>query len=117
MPRPDLSSWGQGAGASYLGLFFVAVVAIGGWGGTLFDQRFHCSPWGAIIGVGLGMAAGIREMLKVLKENSPPPRSPGGTGPSWSRPGFSAPMARPTPTSEAGPSEGANQASDTKSKS
>lgn len=65
-------TWKQSAGGSYLGVFFVAVVALGGLGGNWLDVRFHQSFIFAAIGVFLGMAAGIREMLKVLKEFSPP---------------------------------------------
>ncbi|MDQ2730212.1 MAG: AtpZ/AtpI family protein [Armatimonadota bacterium] len=63
-------TWKQSAGASYLGVFFVAVVALGGLGGNWLDVRFHQSFIFAALGVFLGMAAGIREMLKVLKESA-----------------------------------------------
>jgi len=75
MPLTPDKKWTTGAGASYLGMFFVAVVCLGGVGGAWLDQKFHTSPLLALLGVSLGMAGGIREMLKVLKENAAPPKN------------------------------------------
>ena len=66
----DISSWKSGAGASYLGVYFVTVVAIGGLAGNWLDTHFSKSPLFAILGLALGLAAGIREMLKVLTEST-----------------------------------------------
>lgn len=78
-PRPvDWSSWRQGAGASYLGLFFVVAVSVCALGGIWLDNRFHKSPLFSILGVTLGFIAGIRECVKALRASNQaqPPGQP-----------------------------------------
>jgi len=70
MRKLDVKSSVNAFGASSLGLFFVVVVALGGLGGHLMDVHFHQSFIFALLGIALGMIAGIREMLKTLKDVS-----------------------------------------------
>ncbi len=61
--------WGKVAGVG----FEIAVgVGLGALVGTFVDRRFHSSPWGVLIGVMLGVAAGmyllIKEALRANKD-------------------------------------------------
>ncbi len=80
-------------------MFFVVVVALGGLGGAWLDQHFHRSPLFAIIGLALGLAAGIREMLKVLKETTASSSNP-GRYPISAAPAKSAPREPSEPESD-----------------
>jgi F0F1-type ATP synthase assembly protein I len=40
---------------------------VGYWMGTHVDRWLHSSPWGADIGVALGLAAGLREVVRVIR--------------------------------------------------
>jgi hypothetical protein len=99
-------------GLSYLGFFFAAVVALGGLGGNWLDQRYHTSPLFVILGLALAMYAGIREMLKALKEITPIKTK----YPTSASPGAN-PAVRSTGDNDCGPAEvdadrGASHAAD-----
>ena len=69
MPQQDDVNWGKIAGVG----FEIAVgVGIGALVGTFVDRRAHTAPWGVLIGVLLGCAAGmyllIKEALKANKD-------------------------------------------------
>jgi len=62
-------NWGKVAGVG----FEIAVgVGLGAVVGTLVDRRFHTSPWGVLIGILVGCAAGmyllIKEAVKMNKD-------------------------------------------------
>ena len=40
---------------------------VGYWMGTHVDRWLHSRPWGANIGVGLGLLAGLREVVRVIR--------------------------------------------------
>lgn len=40
---------------------------VGYWMGTHVDGWLHSKPWGANIGVGLGLVAGLREVVRVIR--------------------------------------------------
>lgn len=48
-----------------LGLSFVIALAIGTGGGLWVDGRFGTSPWGLLVGFGLGFAAAILNVYRI----------------------------------------------------
>jgi len=48
-----------------LGLSFVIALAIGTVGGLWVDGRFDTSPWGLLVGFGLGFAAAILNVYRI----------------------------------------------------
>ncbi|MCS6912177.1 MAG: AtpZ/AtpI family protein [Myxococcales bacterium] len=50
----------------YVGIFFGVAVAIGYLGGAWADRHLHTRPWLAIIGILLGIAAGFRELHRIV---------------------------------------------------
>lgn len=40
---------------------------LGYWFGTLADRWFHIRPWGANIGLLLGMVAAVREVIRIVR--------------------------------------------------
>lgn len=40
---------------------------LGYWFGTLADRWLHCRPWGSTIGLVLGMVAGVREVVRIVR--------------------------------------------------
>lgn len=77
-----------------LGLSFVIALAIGTVGGLWVDGRFDTSPWGLLVGFGLGFAAAILNVYRIttraLASSSKPPSGPASpidTDPSGQPPG------------------------------
>jgi F0F1-type ATP synthase assembly protein I len=70
-----LKSWGSRHGKEYqtyiktsaVGLEFGLAIAIGAVLGYLVDKYFHFSPYGLIIGVLFGAAAGIKRLYTFTK--------------------------------------------------
>ncbi|TAK11344.1 MAG: AtpZ/AtpI family protein [Acidobacteria bacterium] len=50
-----------------VGLSFVFALLIGTVGGWWLDQHFGWKPWGFLTGLGLGLAAGVRNVYLVTK--------------------------------------------------
>lgn len=62
------SPW-QGAGRfAGVGLELFLSVAVGLLGGRWADSRLETAPWLALLGLGLGLAAGYRAVFRALKE-------------------------------------------------
>lgn len=65
-----------------LGLSFVVALAIGTVGGLWVDGRFDTSPWGMLVGFGLGFAAAILNVYRItsraLASTSRSPSRPAG---------------------------------------
>ena len=53
---------------SYLGIFFGVAVVLGWLAGRWVDGRFKTDPWGMIVGLLIGVAAGFRELYRVSKQ-------------------------------------------------
>jgi F0F1-type ATP synthase assembly protein I len=47
-----------------LGLELAAAVGLGAFAGNWIDHKYHSSPWGVLIGAGLGFASGMYLMIK-----------------------------------------------------
>lgn len=76
-----------------LGLSFVMALAIGTAAGLWVDNRFATSPWGLLVGFGVGFAAAILNVVRITS------RALAGTGASTSstRPSDQA-ASRPGPS-------------------
>jgi len=63
-----------------VGLSFVIALALGTIIGWWLDNKFGWAPYGVLIGIALGFAAGVRSVYVVLKPvlKSPPPSSTPG---------------------------------------
>ena len=61
----SLSSLGD---VGSVGLSFVIALLIGTVGGWWLDQHFGWKPWGFLVGMMLGLAAGIRNVYQVTKK-------------------------------------------------
>jgi ATP synthase protein I len=55
--------------AASLGIEIAAAVFIGAGLGYWFDLRFASAPWGMVIGLALGAAAGFWNAYKFMKNN------------------------------------------------
>jgi F0F1-type ATP synthase assembly protein I len=68
-----------------LGLSFVIALAIGTGAGLWADDRFDTSPWGLLVGFGLGFAAAILNVYRItsraLASSRPAPRPSNGARP------------------------------------
>ncbi len=53
---------------SYVGIFFGVAIAIGVFAGSWLDRRFHTAPWLTLVGLLLGIAAGFRELYRIVRE-------------------------------------------------
>jgi ATP synthase protein I len=62
--RQDLKGLGT---YGTVGLEFGLSVLFGLLGGQWLDKKFGSSPWLALVGLGFGMAAGVRTLLRALK--------------------------------------------------
>jgi ATP synthase protein I len=63
-----LSGLGTVGEVSSVGLSFQFALFIGTAGGWRIDQRLGSKPWGFLIGLVLGLAAGIRNVYVVLSK-------------------------------------------------
>jgi F0F1-type ATP synthase assembly protein I len=59
--EPGMGDWYSLAG---LGFEFIAAVLLGTGVGWAIDRWLETSPWGIIVGVGLGFAVGLRGLIK-----------------------------------------------------
>jgi F0F1-type ATP synthase assembly protein I len=50
-----------------LGIEMVLSLLLPGWAGRSIDQHFHTDPTFLLLGVGLGFAAGIRQIYRTMK--------------------------------------------------
>lgn len=68
MPRPEqLRRWGD---LISIGPVLAGSIAIGALAGRWVDRRFGTAPWGMLVGLALGLAAGTRELLRVLRRSA-----------------------------------------------
>ncbi len=58
---------GRWAQVAALGPLFAGSVVIGYLAGHWLDRRCGSAPWFALAGMGLGIAAGVRELRRVLR--------------------------------------------------
>ena len=68
-----------------LGLSFVIALGIGTGGGLWVDARFGTSPWGLLVGFGLGFAAAILNVYRITSRALAPTR-PASRPPDRARP-------------------------------
>jgi ATP synthase protein I len=65
---------------STIGLAFVFAIVLGFAAGYWIDGRLGSSPWGALIGFAMGLAAGILNVVRTMRAvsgpNPPPPGPP-----------------------------------------
>jgi F0F1-type ATP synthase assembly protein I len=61
MAEPDDSNWGKYLG---YGLEMAVGVALGLWVGSWIDKRYGSAPWGVLICVFLGLAAGMYMLIR-----------------------------------------------------
>jgi F0F1-type ATP synthase assembly protein I len=61
MSDDDGQNWGHGFG---MGLQVIAGGALGFFVGSWVDKRFHTGPWGMLIGILLGLAAGMYQLIR-----------------------------------------------------
>lgn len=50
-----------------VGLELVLSVLVGLFGGQFLDHRFHTTPWLTLIGLGYGIAAGVRGLYRAAQ--------------------------------------------------
>ncbi len=50
-----------------VGLELVLSVIVGLFGGQFLDRRFHTAPWLMLIGLGYGIAAGVRGLYRTAE--------------------------------------------------
>jgi F0F1-type ATP synthase assembly protein I len=63
MEKKDDEVWRSLAGAGESVLAIGVLAGVGAWGGCLLDQRFHCTPWCAIVLSLLGLSLGLARMV------------------------------------------------------
>jgi len=64
MPDDKRSQWDALCEAASLGLMFPVAIGIGFFGGRWLDRLFHTSPWIAITGTALGVAAAFVNLFR-----------------------------------------------------
>jgi F0F1-type ATP synthase assembly protein I len=50
-----------------VGLELVLSVLVGLFGGQFLDRRFHTAPWLMLVGLGYGVAAGVRGLYRAAE--------------------------------------------------
>jgi len=60
----------RAAKASAIGLQFALSIALGAWGGNWIDTRFGTAPYGIMVGLLLGAAAGFRDLYRLARDAS-----------------------------------------------
>lgn len=66
---------------STVGLSFVLALVLGFGGGHWVDRLAGTNPWGALIGFGFGLAAGVLNVVRVMRAVSSPPPHDGAQEP------------------------------------
>jgi F0F1-type ATP synthase assembly protein I len=61
MAKQEDSNWGRMAA---LGMEIAAGAGLGAVIGTWVDRKWHCDPWGVLIGLILGISAGMYLLIK-----------------------------------------------------
>ncbi len=67
--------------ASVLGLHLVSGILVGGGLGLLVDRWLDCNPWGVLVGLVFGIAAGFRNLwqdARLLIRHASDDRQSGG---------------------------------------
>ena len=73
MPQPDDTNWGALAG---IGLQVLVGTVLGLVVGTWLDRKFGWAPWGVLIGVAIGVSAGMYSLIKEGMRANRDPRDP-----------------------------------------
>jgi len=60
--------WRVAAETSAVGIEISAAVAIGYFGGEYLDSKFHSTPWLKWIGLGAGIGAAIKALVRVTRK-------------------------------------------------
>ena len=67
---------------STVGLSFVLALALGFGAGHWVDRMAGTNPWGALIGFAFGVAAGVLNVVRVMRVVSSPPPQDGTPDPA-----------------------------------
>lgn len=59
--------WALASRYSAVGIEMAAAVAIGAVAGNWVDERYHSSPWGLLVGFGIGLGAAIKAVARVIR--------------------------------------------------
>jgi ATP synthase protein I len=62
------SSWQDIGRYSTVGLEFALSILVGLFGGRWLDSKLDAGGWLTFVGLGFGLAAGIKSLLRALKE-------------------------------------------------
>ncbi len=76
--EPDMERTGWAIGVRYASEFSSAVI-VGGLIGYGIDHFAHTGPWFLVIGLGLGMIAGTRNLVRAAKQLGGPIEPGSGT--------------------------------------
>lgn len=66
MPEKPGGTWSALSAATNIGFTMVSTVAVGLFGGRWLDNYFSFSPWCTVIGIVLGMLAGLWSVYKKI---------------------------------------------------
>jgi F0F1-type ATP synthase assembly protein I len=66
LPRPE-GYWRTVGELGTLGLSFVLALVLGTGAGLWVDKTFATSPWGMMIGFGLGFAAAVLNVVRITR--------------------------------------------------
>ena len=69
MPNSPFSSLRQLGLLLAIPAMMVIAPLIGLFAGQWVDRRFHCSPWGSLVGLILGFVAAVREILLMIRKS------------------------------------------------
>ncbi len=61
------SSWKDVGSYSTVGLEFALSILVGLFGGRWLDKKFDAGGWLTFVGLGFGIAAGVRSLLRALE--------------------------------------------------
>ena len=53
---------------SYVGIFFGVSILVGYLIGSWLDGRLHTHPWMMLFWIGIGIAAGFRELIRLARQ-------------------------------------------------
>lgn len=66
--------------AARMGVELVVATCVGGGAGYFADERLDTAPWLMLLGVLIGTAAGVRNMLRIATQLEAGPDMTGGQG-------------------------------------